>query len=169
MCCWSGTFREDNFQKAIGALTEAAAEAKGRPGAKSGKGGRRGGSNMAPDEKPDIYKIVRMCMERNYDPLIVFSFSKKECENLAKQVWVSVLPYLSPFLVSCHVPFIFFFFVYSEVTQESPASHSALLPPETVSLTGHSSNTVVTNLPLRSVFPVLWWTPLICISGAKPA
>ncbi len=41
---------------------------------------------MAPDEKPDIYKIVRMCMERNYDPLIVFSFSKKECEALALQM-----------------------------------------------------------------------------------
>ncbi|KAL3145466.1 hypothetical protein ABBQ32_003293 [Trebouxia sp. C0010 RCD-2024] len=81
-----GTFREDNFQKAIGALTEAAAEAKGRPGAKSGKSGKRVGCNLAPDEKPDIYKIVRMCMERNYDPLIVFSFSKKECENLAKQM-----------------------------------------------------------------------------------
>lgn len=90
----SGTFREDNFQKAIGALTEAAAEAKGRPGTKSGKNGKRGGSNLAPDEKPDIYKIVRMCMERNYDPLIVFSFSKKECENLAKQV--CLLPSSSP-------------------------------------------------------------------------
>lgn len=84
--CVAGTFREDNFQKAIGALTEAAAEAKGRPGAKSGKGGKRGSSDTGPNEKPDIYKIVRMCMERNYDPLIVFSFSKKECENLAKQV-----------------------------------------------------------------------------------
>lgn len=93
VCCYSGTFREDNFQKAIGALTEAAAEAKGRPGAKSGKNGMRGG--LAPDEKPDIYKIVRMCMERNYDPLIVFSFSKKECENLAKQVWYRM------FLVAC--------------------------------------------------------------------
>ena len=81
-----GTFREDNFQKAIGALTEAAAEAKGRPGANSGKGNKKGSSKNGPSEKPDIYKIVRMCMERNYDPLIVFSFSKKECENLAKQV-----------------------------------------------------------------------------------
>ena len=85
LCC-AGTFREDNFQKAIGALTEAAAEAKGRPGAKSGKGSKRGSSDTGPNDKPDIYKIVRMCMERNYDPLIVFSFSKKECENLAKQV-----------------------------------------------------------------------------------
>lgn len=35
---------------------------------------------------PVSYTHLRMCMERNYDPLIVFSFSKKECENLAKQV-----------------------------------------------------------------------------------
>ena len=97
--CDSGTFREDNFQKAIGALTEAAAEAKGRPGAKSGKGGKRGSSDTGPNEKPDIYKIVRMCMERNYDPLIVFSFSKKECENLAKQVGFGV----KLFLVKCTV------------------------------------------------------------------
>ncbi len=98
-----GTFREDNFQKAIGALTEAAAEAKSRPGAKSGKGGKRGSSDTGPNEKPDIYKIVRMCMERNYDPLIVFSFSKKECENLAKQVSLRyVMLSLAEFPRECH-------------------------------------------------------------------
>jgi superfamily II RNA helicase len=32
---------------------------------------------------PDIYKILRMIMERNYNPVIVFSFSKKECEQHA--------------------------------------------------------------------------------------
>lgn len=80
-------------------MTEAAAEAKGRPGAKSGKGGKRGSSDTGPNEKPDIYKIVRMCMERNYDTLIVFSFSKKECENLAKQVG----SYVKLFLVTCTV------------------------------------------------------------------
>lgn len=71
----------------MAALTEAAADGnRGRSGAKSVKGNKKNGSNLGPEEKPDIYKIVRMCMERNYDPLIVFSFSKKECENLAKQV-----------------------------------------------------------------------------------
>lgn len=59
---------------------------------------------MAPDEKPDIYKIVRMCMERNYDPLIVFSFSKKECENLAKQVRLLPPPSWPPaILLSLHL------------------------------------------------------------------
>lgn len=31
----------------------------------------------------DIFKLVMMAMTRGYDPLIVFSFSKKECEQLA--------------------------------------------------------------------------------------
>ncbi len=28
----------------------------------------------------DIYKIVKMIMLKNYNPVIVFSFSKRECE-----------------------------------------------------------------------------------------
>lgn len=31
----------------------------------------------------DIFKLVLMAMNRGYDPLIVFSFSKRECEQLA--------------------------------------------------------------------------------------
>jgi ATP-dependent RNA helicase DOB1 len=31
----------------------------------------------------DIFKLVVMAMSRGYDPLIVFSFSKRECETLA--------------------------------------------------------------------------------------
>jgi ATP-dependent RNA helicase DOB1 len=31
----------------------------------------------------DIFKLVVMGMTRGYDPLIVFSFSKRECESLA--------------------------------------------------------------------------------------
>lgn len=34
----------------------------------------------------DIYKIVKMIMIKNYNPVIVFSFSKRECENLALQM-----------------------------------------------------------------------------------
>ena len=32
------------------------------------------------------FKIVKMIMEKNMDPTIVFAFSKKECESLAMQV-----------------------------------------------------------------------------------
>ena len=36
-------------------------------------------------EESDILKIVRMVAARNYDPCIVFNFSKKEVEALAQQ------------------------------------------------------------------------------------
>jgi ATP-dependent RNA helicase DOB1 len=42
------------------------------------KGGMKDGSN--------IFKIVKMIMERNFAPVIVFSFSKKECEAYALQM-----------------------------------------------------------------------------------
>ncbi len=34
----------------------------------------------------NIFKIVKMIMERNFAPVIVFSFSKKECEAYALQM-----------------------------------------------------------------------------------
>lgn len=78
-------FREDNFQKAMGALVEkmgddpaAIASKKAGKKGKTAKGGVKGPS--------DIYKIVKMIMVKNYNPVIVFSFSKRECENLALQM-----------------------------------------------------------------------------------
>lgn len=35
---------------------------------------------------PDIYKIVKMIIQKNYNPVIVFAFSKKETEALALQM-----------------------------------------------------------------------------------
>jgi superfamily II RNA helicase len=40
---------------------------------------------MLPGES-NCYKIVKMIMERNYAPVIVFSFSKKDCEAYAMQM-----------------------------------------------------------------------------------
>ena len=34
----------------------------------------------------DVFKIVQMIMERSYQPVIVFSFSKRECEAHALQM-----------------------------------------------------------------------------------
>lgn len=34
----------------------------------------------------NVFKIVKMIMERNFQPVIIFSFSKKECEAYALQV-----------------------------------------------------------------------------------
>ncbi|KAF2809633.1 putative ATP dependent RNA helicase, partial [Mytilinidion resinicola] len=82
-----GTFREANFQQAMSSIAAkqgddpagAMAKRKGKgKDKKLNKGGTKGPS--------DIYKIIKMIMKKNYNPVIVFSFSKRECEALAIQL-----------------------------------------------------------------------------------
>ncbi|KAH9913833.1 antiviral helicase [Fomitopsis serialis] len=75
-------FREDNFSKAMGMLQERQGDDPADP--KSGKG-RKGKSKKGGDKKgsSDIQKIVKMIMLKNYNPVIIFAFSKRECEGLA--------------------------------------------------------------------------------------
>ncbi|GAX80204.1 hypothetical protein CEUSTIGMA_g7642.t1 [Chlamydomonas eustigma] len=75
-----GVFREDNFQKAVATVHDAAADGGKK---QKGKGGASANNQDGSGDKTDIFKIVKMIIERNYDPVIVFSFSKKECEKLA--------------------------------------------------------------------------------------
>ena len=74
-----GQFREDNFTTAMAVLQNAGDAAKGDQRGK--KGGVKGGA-----EGSNIFKIVKMIMERSFAPVIVFSFSKKECEAYALQM-----------------------------------------------------------------------------------
>lgn len=78
-----GTFREENFQKAMAAISTNQGDDPGQIGnnklmkqGKSFKGGKQGGTS-------DIYKIVKMVWMKKYNPVIVFSFSKRDCESLA--------------------------------------------------------------------------------------
>lgn len=82
-----GVFREDNFNKAMATIADkqgddpadAMAKRKGRgKDKKLNKGGTKGPS--------DIYKIVKMIMMKSYNPVIVFSFSKNNCEAYALQM-----------------------------------------------------------------------------------
>lgn len=82
-----GHFREENFNKAMATIAEkqgddpadAMARRKGQgKNKKLNKGGTKGPS--------DIYKIVKMIMMKNYNPVIVFSFSKNMCESYALQM-----------------------------------------------------------------------------------
>lgn len=82
-----GLFREDNFNRAMTSISDkqgddpgdAMAKRKGRGKDKRlNKGGTKGPS--------DIYKIVKMIMMKNYNPVIVFSFSKNLCEAYALQM-----------------------------------------------------------------------------------
>ena len=80
-----GTFREDNFQKAMGSLTDGRGEDPAS--ADSGKGKQKGQTKKGGEKGPsDIYKVIKMIMRKNYNPVIVFAFSKKECEGLALQM-----------------------------------------------------------------------------------
>jgi ATP-dependent RNA helicase DOB1 len=80
-----GTFREDNFQKAMGALSDSRGEDPAS--AEAGKGKQKGQTRKGGQKGPsDIYKIVKMIMMKNFNPVIVFAFSKKECEALAMQM-----------------------------------------------------------------------------------
>ena len=88
-----GRFREDNFNTAMATLRDTGDAAKGD------KRGRRGGfkgkhfSEIKKKKKQElfyillaetnVFKIVKMVMERNLAPVIVFSFSKKDCESYA--------------------------------------------------------------------------------------
>ncbi|XP_059395808.1 exosome RNA helicase MTR4 [Carassius carassius] len=77
----NGEFREDNFNTAMQVLRDAGdtgGSAGGKWDPKGRKGGTKGPSN--------VFKIVKMIMERNFQPVIIFSFSKKECEAYALQV-----------------------------------------------------------------------------------
>jgi ATP-dependent RNA helicase DOB1 len=62
-------FRERNFQKAIAALSEAQ---DSRPARK-----------VAPGANSEVVKIVQLVIEQNFQPAIIFSFSKRECEAYA--------------------------------------------------------------------------------------
>lgn len=77
-----GTFREENFQKAMASISDAAGDDPASSEKGRGKKGQtyKGGNK---DGKSDIYKIVKMIYMKKYNPVIVFSFSKRDCESLA--------------------------------------------------------------------------------------
>lgn len=82
-----GNFNEHNFNQVM-------KEVEDRKGADSadinaklkGKGKNKRTNKGGADEGSDIYKIIRMTVKKKFKPVIVFNFSKRECENLAIQV-----------------------------------------------------------------------------------
>lgn len=74
-----GRFRDDNFNKAISQLNETTPEETAEKAAKGPKKDKKKAGS-------DLFRIVKMVMERNFDPVIVFSFAKRECEEYAIQM-----------------------------------------------------------------------------------
>lgn len=73
-----GQFKEENFNSAMVVLQNVGEASKGDQQMKGRRGGAKGETNC--------FKIVKMIMERSFAPVIIFSFSKKECETYALQM-----------------------------------------------------------------------------------
>ncbi|KAG1683081.1 Exosome RNA helicase MTR4 [Nymphon striatum] len=71
------SFKDGNFNQAMAVLQSVGDASKGD------KRGRKGG--MKQGDGSSCFKIVKMIMEKNFSPAIVFSFSKKDCEAYALQ------------------------------------------------------------------------------------
>ncbi|XP_047320002.1 DExH-box ATP-dependent RNA helicase DExH10 [Impatiens glandulifera] len=79
-------FREDNFVKLQDTfskqkLGKGNKSANGKESGRIAKGGSASGGSASGGS--DIYKIVKMIMERKFQPVIIFSFSRRECEQHA--------------------------------------------------------------------------------------
>uniref|UniRef100_A0AAG5DBN2 RNA helicase n=1 Tax=Anopheles atroparvus TaxID=41427 RepID=A0AAG5DBN2_ANOAO len=75
-----GQFKEDNFNTAMNVLQTSGEASKGDQRTK------KGGLKATNAGETNIFKIVKMIMERNFAPVIIFSFSKKDCEVFAMQM-----------------------------------------------------------------------------------
>ena len=85
-----GKFWEANFQKAMatlqsGSVDVASAQAMLSSGNAKGGGKRRrsNGGNKKGGQFKDLHRIVKLIMQHNLNPVIVFSLSKKDCEKYA--------------------------------------------------------------------------------------
>jgi ATP-dependent RNA helicase DOB1 len=81
----TSAFKEDNFLKAISIANEKGAEvAQARTAARKASEMAGGdGSQAKLAQNTDVFKIIKMIVDRNYDPVIVFAFNKGECESFA--------------------------------------------------------------------------------------
>lgn len=71
-----GEFREDSFMRAMAALADKPQGGSGGKGGGKGKG--KGGKG-----NEEIMTIISTMMKRNLNPILVFSFSKRDCEKHA--------------------------------------------------------------------------------------
>lgn len=78
----TGQFRMESFERAMSEL------GKNRDREKSGAGSLRKGKGRGPNAqgKSDCFKAVKLIKEQNFLPVIVFSFSRRDCEALAMQL-----------------------------------------------------------------------------------
>ncbi|KAL6789800.1 nuclear exosomal RNA helicase [Trichoderma sp. SZMC 28012] len=82
-----GSFNEENFNLVMAEVEEKKGADPADPTAKmKGKGKNKKTNKGGADEGSDINKIIRMTVRKNFNPVIVFNFSKRECENMALKI-----------------------------------------------------------------------------------
>ncbi|KAF4473463.1 atp-dependent rna helicase dob1 [Fusarium agapanthi] len=80
-------FNEQNFNKVMQEVEEKKGADPNDPLARQkGKGKNKKTNKGGADSGSDISKIIRMTIKRKFNPVIVFNFSKRECENLAMNI-----------------------------------------------------------------------------------
>lgn len=82
-------FHEDNFENAMASLADDATSTLAEQvaeGSANSKAAKQQRAAKKQGKLGDLLRIVKMIMERRYDPVIIFSFSKKDCETYAVQV-----------------------------------------------------------------------------------
>jgi ATP-dependent RNA helicase DOB1 len=82
----NGVFREDNFNKAMMVLKETPSQDQAQKNRRQNSVPQRGGANIqggGTSGESSCYKVLQTIMDKNMAPVIVFSFSKKECEAYA--------------------------------------------------------------------------------------
>ncbi len=79
-----GQFRSDAFEKVISELK--GDEGGGGGGGKDFRRNRKVSKAQKAPGKTDIFKVVSMIKDRSMYPVIVFSFSRRDCETMAMQM-----------------------------------------------------------------------------------
>ncbi|KAJ6238352.1 exosome RNA helicase mtr4 [Anaeramoeba flamelloides] len=76
-----GNFKDRNFQKAVTSINI-------NPITNSliNNNNQSSSKNRRLQQSQDIYRVVKLIVEKNYDPIIVFAFSKKQCEVKAMEL-----------------------------------------------------------------------------------
>lgn len=82
-----GNFNEQNFNIVMKEVEEKKGADPNDINAKQkGKGKNKKTNKGGVDEGSDMHKIIRMTIKKKFNPVIVFNFSKRECENMAMSI-----------------------------------------------------------------------------------
>ena len=65
---------------------DGSAEAGGKKGGGEGGGGKKGGEGGGGDVGGDVLKLAKLAQTKGFDPVIFFSFSRRECEEYARKL-----------------------------------------------------------------------------------